>query len=402
MKTAFLFLILNLINTSIRNEHRLPQNSILSINSLMLESSLRSFASDTTKPKKASTTVITSTIENNNGKTNIQDPNIFDFASQSNLISVSLAIKDMETQAPLTLVMLKIKDPKTGKAFDPVFNPVTQNFSIQVLPETIVSIYVTAKGYTDASANINDIKHDRSLVFELQKAKPSLVKVIVIDAANKQPIALSNIKIRSIVTKNDKTIVLENGTTDLVYDTSEEIEAIATASGYRMANKKLTIETALAGKRYELIVPLERLPAAATPVIENKPSTKIPVKVAKEKSFSAIEKGKAITLDNLYFDQSSPVLRPESSAQLDELVDILKQDPTIRIEIRGHTDNVGDFDLNVKLSRDRCQSVIDYLIQKGIDTGRLQAVGRGPVDAIAPNTTEENRKKNRRVEFVVL
>jgi outer membrane protein OmpA-like peptidoglycan-associated protein len=87
---------------------------------------------------------------------------------------------------------------------------------------------------------------------------------------------------------------------------------------------------------------------------------------------------------------------------LDELLEVMKQNPAIRVEIRGHTDNVGDFELNVKLSRDRCQSVVDYLIQKGINANRLQTVGRGPVDAVAPNTTEENRKKNRRVEFIVL
>ncbi|MEZ4903607.1 MAG: OmpA family protein [Spirosomataceae bacterium] len=114
------------------------------------------------------------------------------------------------------------------------------------------------------------------------------------------------------------------------------------------------------------------------------------------------EKGSVIALNNIYFDQSSPVLREESFPQLNELAVFLTQNPTMKIEIRGHTDNVGDFDLNVALSRERCQSVVEYLVQKGIDATRLQSVGRGPLDAVAPNTTEENRKKNRRVVFVVL
>jgi outer membrane protein OmpA-like peptidoglycan-associated protein len=118
--------------------------------------------------------------------------------------------------------------------------------------------------------------------------------------------------------------------------------------------------------------------------------------------FSELVKGKVITLNNIYFDQSSPVLRPESAPQLDELVSILQKNPEARIEIRGHTDNAGDFDLNVKLSRERCQAVVEYLIKKGISANRLESRGRGPIDPIAPNTSEENRKKNRRVEFVAL
>jgi len=122
--------------------------------------------------------------------------------------------------------------------------------------------------------------------------------------------------------------------------------------------------------------------------------------VIQSKEFGVIEKGKAITLRNLYFDQSSPVLRKESFQELDSLVNLLRDNPSLKLEIRGHTDNVGDFNLNLKLSQDRCQSVIGYLITKGIQADRLKAVGRGPLDPVVPNSTEENKKKNRRVEFI--
>ncbi|GAB4039576.1 OmpA family protein [Spirosoma gilvum] len=120
------------------------------------------------------------------------------------------------------------------------------------------------------------------------------------------------------------------------------------------------------------------------------------------KPFGVIEKGKPVRLESIYFDQSSPVLRPQSFPELDQLATMLIENPSMQLEIRGHTDNQGDFDLNVKLSRDRCQAVVDYLVSKGIAKTRLKAVGRGPIDLIAPNTNEDNRKKNRRVEFVVL
>ncbi|WP_428653638.1 OmpA family protein [Runella sp.] len=129
----------------------------------------------------------------------------------------------------------------------------------------------------------------------------------------------------------------------------------------------------------------------------------IPTPPKKEiEAFNKLEKGKAIVLNNIYFDRSSPVLRPDSYPELDALAEALNKDAAIRIEIRGHTDNAGDFDLNVKLSKDRCRAVEDYLIKKGIRQDRLQTLGRGSLDPIAPNTSEENRKKNRRVEFVVL
>ena len=154
-------------------------------------------------------------------------------------------------------------------------------------------------------------------------------------------------------------------------------------------------------------------PLAASAVSEAKPIVKpavtAPVSTnaaaapsVAAKPFGPIEKGKPIQLKALYFDQSSPVLRPESYAELDQLYTLLLENPSVQVEIRGHTDNQGDFDLNTKLSRDRCQAVIDYLVGKGIMKTRLKAVGRGPIDPVAPNNSEENRRKNRRVEFVIL
>ena len=95
-------------------------------------------------------------------------------------------------------------------------------------------------------------------------------------------------------------------------------------------------------------------------------------------------------------------MKKESFPELDQLIKILVDNPTLKIEIKGHTDNVGDFNLNVKLSKDRCDSVIEYLVKNKIEKLRLQATGRGSLDPISANNTEENRQKNRRVEFVVL
>lgn len=126
------------------------------------------------------------------------------------------------------------------------------------------------------------------------------------------------------------------------------------------------------------------------------PSARLPA------SFERPEKGKPVQLHNIYFDQSSPTLRPASFAELDQLAQLLADHPLVQIEVRGYTDNQGDFDANTQLSRDRCQAVIDYLTSRGIQKKRLKAVGKGPLNPVAPNNSEENRKKNRRVEFVIL
>lgn len=184
-------------------------------------------------------------------------------------------------------------------------------------------------------------------------------------------------------------------------------QLVSTATGYEDASRSVVIDQ----ERSEVVVKLKAkaIPAdlmAAKTAVQVK-STMLTTNVASvsavsTKSFGVIERGKSIRLNKIYFDQSSPVLRTESYAELDQLYAVLMQYPSLRIEIRGYTDNQGDFDLNTQLARERCQAVVDYLFKKGIRRNRLNAVGRGPLDPVAPNNNEENRKKNRRVEFVLL
>ena len=93
---------------------------------------------------------------------------------------------------------------------------------------------------------------------------------------------------------------------------------------------------------------------------------------------------------------------PESFPELDRTVEFLKNNPTMEIEIAGHTDNIGSEKTNQILSQKRAQSVADYIILHGIDAARLKVIGYGESRPIAFNTDEEGRAKNRRVEFKVL
>ncbi len=108
---------------------------------------------------------------------------------------------------------------------------------------------------------------------------------------------------------------------------------------------------------------------------------------------------KKYTPKNLQFRQSLPEILPESLPELDNLLALLRDHPSLRVTIEGHTDNVGDAAKNLELSQQRAQAVADYLTKNGIDSERLTAAGFGGTRPVASNETPEGRAKNRRVEF---
>lgn len=111
---------------------------------------------------------------------------------------------------------------------------------------------------------------------------------------------------------------------------------------------------------------------------------------------------KVFRLENVYFDTDKATLRPESYPALDNLVRALRAKPSMKIEIAGHTDNVGDDTYNRRLSQRRAEAVRDYLIKKGIKAERLVARGYGETKPVANNDTPEGRQKNRRTEIHIL
>ena len=116
---------------------------------------------------------------------------------------------------------------------------------------------------------------------------------------------------------------------------------------------------------------------------------------------SKIERGKSVVLDNIFFAFDSFELDPKSDNEIDRLVSFLKDNPSVAIEIVGHTDNIGSEKRNRVLSKNRALSVKKALVAKGIDPSRLVAKGLGMSAPVASNATEEGRQLNRRVECVV-
>jgi outer membrane protein OmpA-like peptidoglycan-associated protein len=117
-----------------------------------------------------------------------------------------------------------------------------------------------------------------------------------------------------------------------------------------------------------------------------------------------IKKGKVYRLDKVYFDTDKYVLKPESDSQLEELFNLLRNNPSIVVEICGHTNNKlwPDEEKAKELSTNRAKSVVDWLTHKGIGSSRLKYSGLGWKEPIEPNTTDIGRKKNQRVEVKIL
>ena len=121
-----------------------------------------------------------------------------------------------------------------------------------------------------------------------------------------------------------------------------------------------------------------------------------------------MELNKIFVLENIYYDLDSANIRPDAARELDKLVQILVDNPEIRIELSSHTDSIASVEYNLNLSQRRAQSAVNYLIQHGIAPDRLVAKGYGEMRPIARNTNPDGtdnpagRQRNRRTEFKIL
>lgn len=208
----------------------------------------------------------------------------------------------------------------------------------------------------------------------MQPKKTTYIKAVVKDAKSKQLLNASY----SIIDLDTKKEVYKGNTSNGKFFVSIELnknDALQIQKeGYLFYSQNINLkETTTETKPYEIEVLLEPIAANSK-----------------------------IILNNVFFDFDKNELKQESFVELDKLADLLKKNPTVKIEISGHTDNKGDKKYNLTLSQKRAESVVNYLVQKGIAAARLVAKGYGDTMPIAPNDTEENKAKNRRTEVKVL
>jgi outer membrane protein OmpA-like peptidoglycan-associated protein/tetratricopeptide (TPR) repeat protein len=124
--------------------------------------------------------------------------------------------------------------------------------------------------------------------------------------------------------------------------------------------------------------------------------------VVKDIPLEPVAVGKTMILRNIFYDTDQYQLKPESFAELDKLLDFLKNNLSLWIEIGGHTDDQGTEDYNAELSLKRAQAVFQYLIDRGTEPGRISCKGYGESKPVSPNDSEEGRAQNRRTEITIM
>ena len=149
------------------------------------------------------------------------------------------------------------------------------------------------------------------------------------------------------------------------------------------------------GQTYDITyLSLGRREIAATVPVADEPnqSVKLTLRYKRE----VVER--PFILAGVNFDTAKATIRPESFPHLDAVVEFMTHKKNARVEISGHTDNVGNAQANKTLSEKRAQACRNYIVSKGIDKKRLDAVGFGDERPLAPNDTDEGRQMNRRIE----
>ncbi len=211
-----------------------------------------------------------------------------------------------------------------------------------------------------------------------EQARPiavTYVKGLIVDSQTKKPVnakfEIRNLENGRIVSSGISDKV--NGEYLVCLPVGADYAFSATAEGYLFHSESFSLSDADASMPYARNIDLER-----------------------------INIGKSLVLKNIFFETGSSKLLKESFAELNTLIVLLMENPGLRVEIGGHTDNVGNAEYNMTLSQQRADAVKNYLVEKGIAANRLVSKGYGFSNPIADNDTEQNRAKNRRTEIKII
>ncbi len=318
--------------------------------------------------------------------------------------TVSFIAQDAFTKKPIAARFQLIGAETSTTAT--VTTAASPEFGTKLKLKLSYSLAVESEGYRNYSQEITlDAPKAGPIKPRIVLMEPLYHEVMftILDASTMKPVDPASFKIRD----SDKDLNLKSagGIRKVNLTPGKKYDIRVGQPGYELFDRTLAFDkpTSLQDLvKAILLIPTKPAPtpaAAPAPVIAPVAATP---KAADETVFENLKKGEAVRLDNVYFDQSSYILRSESYPQLDKLVKTMQRNSRLKIEIAGHTDNVGDDRLNQFLSENRAKVIASYLVRQGIDRARLVGKGYGSTKPVVANDTEANKSQNRRVEFVVV
>ena len=244
-----------------------------------------------------------------------------------------------------------------------------------------VSIFVTTDG---SSAFFSSERKDSYGGMDIYKFKmpstlmpayTSYIKGNVFDAGNRESVG-ANVQVYDLETGKLFATLSSDKVTGLFLSTlpaGKNYAVEVMKDGYLFYSQNISLKDVKEGAPFEVNIPLHK-----------------------------IKVGEAVVLSNIFFDSEKFDLKPESEAELGVVLKLLEKNPSLKIEIGGHTDNTGTEERNKSLSENRAKSVYDYLVSKGVTADRLSYKGYASSKPVASNNTPEGKSKNRRTEFIVM
>ncbi|RMG23202.1 MAG: tetratricopeptide repeat protein [Bacteroidetes bacterium] len=243
------------------------------------------------------------------------------------------------------------------------------------------NIFVTAQGNRGLINSTREEGFGGSdlYMFELDERirphKATFVRGTVIDSLTQAPVKalIRMVDVESGDTVRQISSDGLNGRFLMSLPLDREYAAFAEAPGYLFASKHFYLKQLAEDTYFDITIPLQ-----------------------------PIQEGSQVVLHNIFFESGKYELKESSQAELKVLLDFLQSNPGLKVEIQGHTDDVGAESDNLLLSQNRANAVREYLIASGIDPGRVTAKGYGESMPVAPNDNEAGRAQNRRTEFKVV